>query len=103
MRARLAIGTVLVTSVVLASFAIGGGSASGQTSIHVLLHGATTRSSFLNVNGPGLRLGDRVSSRGPVVDPATGERVGSVYADCWVARQIVVGNRGFYNCTYLLK
>jgi hypothetical protein len=103
MRTRLAISAVLVTSVVLASFAIGGGSASGQTSIHVLVHGATTRVGFLNVNGPRLRLGDRVSARSPLVDPATDVHVGSAYGDCWVARQIVGPEQGFYNCTYLLK
>jgi hypothetical protein len=49
----------------------------------------------------GLRIGDRVTSRGPLVD-AQGERVGSAYMDCVVMRRLTTG-QGLYRCSYLLK
>ena len=102
MRGKLAFGMMLAGLVVVASVAIGGVSASGGTSIHVLVHGNTTKGAFFDKDGNGPTLGDRVSSRGPLVDPTTGEHVGSVYGDCWVARQQIRG-QGFWDCTYLLK
>jgi hypothetical protein len=95
--------TAGLTLVVLIGMWMGAGTASGGTSIHVVSGpGATARVAFLDLNRPGLRLGDSLAGRGPVFDPTTNQQVGSAYSTCWVARTLI-RNHGLYNCTYLLK
>jgi hypothetical protein len=62
---------------------------------------------FLNVNQPGLRIGDRLAARGPLLDASRTSEVGRHYLDCVIMNKITVdpagGFRGLYWCTYLLK
>ncbi len=99
--ARTKLVTVGLTLAVLAGVWMGTGTAIGGTSIHVVF-GPGARLAFLDQNRGGLRLGDSVAARGPLLDPTTNQQVGSAYGTCWVARTLI-HNHGLYNCTYLLK
>jgi hypothetical protein len=80
-----------------------------QTSEHVFwtVEGTGGKSTFLNVNQPGLRLGDRLAARSPLLDASQTSRVGRAYLECVVMNKItddpVEGFAGLYWCTYLLK
>jgi hypothetical protein len=80
-----------------------------QTSEHVFWSVAGTggKATFLNFEQPGLRIGDRLAARGPLFDASQTARVGRLYLDCVVMKQIiedpVEGPRGLYWCTYVLK
>jgi hypothetical protein len=80
--------------------------AGAQTSEHVFWSGSG-KATFLNFDQPGLRLGDRLAARGPLLDAAQTSRVGRSYLDCVVMNKItddpVEGPGGLYWCTYLLK
>jgi hypothetical protein len=69
--------------------------------------GTGGRVTFLNVNEPGLRLGDRLAARGPLFDASQTNRVGRAYLDCVIMKQIiedpVEGPQGLYWCTYILE
>lgn len=69
--------------------------------------GTGGKSTFLNVNQPGLRLGDRLAARGPLFDASQTSQVGRLYLDCVIMNKItedpVEGPQGLYWCTYLLK
>jgi hypothetical protein len=61
---------------------------------------------FLNVNQPGLRIGDRLAARGPLLDASRTSEVGRHYLDCVVMNKIadpIEGPQGLYWCTYLLR
>jgi hypothetical protein len=62
---------------------------------------------FLNVNQPGLRIGDRLAARGPLLDASQTSEVGRHYLDCVVMNKItddpVEGPGGLYWCTYVLQ
>ena len=79
-----------------------------QTSEHVFwtVEGRG-KSTFLNVNQPGLRLGDRLAARSPLLDASQTSQVGRAYLDCVIMDKIiedpVEGPQGLYWCTYLLK
>jgi hypothetical protein len=78
--------------------------ATAQGDVHVLWP-APPKGTLLNFNQPGFRLGDRLASRGPLVDPTDGTQVGYAYQDCVVMRQITDGPDGpggLYRCSYLL-
>jgi len=77
--------------------------ASGQTVVHVVLPLNDIREAFVDVNQPGLRLGDRVAARGPLLDESQSDRVGTAYADCVVHRRIIDPDRGIWNCNYVLE
>ena len=79
-----------------------------QTSEHVFwtVEGTGGKSTFLNFNQPGLRLGDRLAARGPLLDASQTSRVGRFYLDCVIMNEITEdaeGPKGLYWCTYLLK
>jgi hypothetical protein len=79
--------------------------AGAQTSEHVFWS-VGGKSTFLNVNQPGLRLGDRLAARGPLLDASQTGRVGRAYLDCVIVDKIAEdaeGPQGLYWCTYLLK
>jgi hypothetical protein len=99
---RVKLVTIGVALAVLTAVWMGAGTASGGTSIHVVYPWDTARVAFLDQNRPGLRLGDSVAARGPLLDPTTDQQVGSAYGTCWVARTLIRG-QGLYDCTYLLK
>lgn len=85
------------------------GPVGAQTNEHVFwtVVGTGGRSTFLNVNEPGLRLGDRLAARGPLMDASQTNRVGRAYLDCIIMNEITEdptgAPSGLYWCTYLLK
>jgi hypothetical protein len=79
-------------------------SASGQTVLHVVFGPQKAiKTAFVDVHRDGLRLGDRASSRGPLVDETQNERLGTAYQQCLVHRRIVDPDRGLWNCNYVLE
>jgi hypothetical protein len=103
MRTRLSIAISLVI------LAISGGvvmatMARGQTVVHVVFGAQEdTRVAFVDVGRDGLRLGDRIASRGPLLDESQTDRVGTAYQQCLVHKRIIDPNRGLWNCNYVLK
>jgi hypothetical protein len=100
MRRRLSIAISLVI------LAITGGvlmttSASGQTVVHVVA--GSGRVAFVDVDRDGLRLGDRIASRGPLLDESQADRIGTAYQQCLVHRRIIDPDRGLWNCNYILN
>jgi hypothetical protein len=78
--------------------------ATAQGDVHVFLP-AAQRSVFLDFGRDGLRLGDRLATRGPVLDAMGGSKVGTGHGDCVVARAITDGPEGpggVYRCSYVL-
>lgn len=70
------------------------------------VEGSGGKATFLNVNQPGLRIGDRLAARGPLFDATQTDRVGRLYLDCVIMNKIAEDAEGFhglYWCTYLLK
>jgi hypothetical protein len=69
--------------------------------------GTGGKTTFVNVNQPGLRVGDRLAARGPLFDASQTDRVGRLYLDCVIMNKITddtgEGFGGLYWCTYLLK
>src|SRR3990172_9132745 len=69
--------------------------------------GTGGKSTFVNVNQPGLRIGARRAARGPLFDASKTSQVGRLYLDCVIMNKItedpVEGFGGLYWCTYLLK
>ncbi|MGH2806020.1 MAG: hypothetical protein ACRDKT_01970 [Actinomycetota bacterium] len=102
MRTRLGITIALVI------LAITGGvlmttSASGQTVVNVVLPLDGIREVLVDVNRDGLRLGDRIAARGPLLDESQTDRVGTAYAQCLVHKRIISPGRGLWNCNYVLE
>jgi hypothetical protein len=62
---------------------------------------------FLDFDRPGLRLGDGLAARGPLLDASQTTRVGRGYLECVVMNKItddpVEGSGGLYWCTSVLK
>jgi hypothetical protein len=69
--------------------------------------GTGGKATFVNVNQPGLRIGDRLAARGPLLDASRTSEVGRHYLDCVIMNRITVDPveepHGLYWCTYLLK
>jgi hypothetical protein len=78
-------------------------SASGQTVLHVVLPEEHIKEAVVDVHRDGLRLGDRIAARGPLVDEAQTERLGTASVQCLVHRRIIDPNRGLWNCNYVLR
>ena len=98
--------TALLLSVVLAVvagvFVIP--NASGQTVLRVVLGPqGEVRVAAVDVGRNGLRLGDRIAGRGPLIDETQTERLGTGYVHCIVHRRIVDPDRGLWNCNYVLE
>jgi hypothetical protein len=98
-----------VAACALTSGALSGGVLIGITSagaqvepIRVDLPG--DRVAFLDFDGDGqIDMGDRVTGRSRVVDPATGESVGRAFTDCVAMTRIVVEQqKGTWVCTHVL-
>jgi hypothetical protein len=102
MRSKLGITIPLVVLAVAAGVLLAT-SASGQTVLQVVLPQEHITDAFVDVHNDGLRLGDRVAARGPLVDETQTERLGTAYLQCLVHRRIVDPNRGLWNCNYVLE
>jgi hypothetical protein len=88
----------LVAGVVLST------SASGQTVLHVATGPSHDfKSSFVDIGHNGLRLGDRIAARGPLVDETRTDRVGTLYQQCLVHKNITTPTTGLWNCNYVLE
>jgi hypothetical protein len=99
MRRSLMLGLCVAAVAVTASAAVAAsGSSSHKGAIHVVaLVGHLEQ---LDYNRDGIGFGDDFIFRGPLVDPATGNRVGTAYGDCQVATMNLAG--GTFRCSYLL-
>lgn len=79
-------------------------SASGQTGLHLVFGPQEdVRINAIDVHRNGLRLGDRIAGRGPLVDETQTERLGTGYVQCLVHKRIVDPDRGLWNCNYVLE
>lgn len=101
MRRKLGIAIPLAV-LMIAGGVILSPSASGQAVLHVVVDEGG-KATFFDVHQDGLRLGDRIAARGPVVDETRTERLGTAYLQCLVHRRIVDPNRGLWNCNYVLE
>lgn len=101
MRRKLSIVIPVVVLAVAAGLLVTT-SASGQQGLHVVVGGLNAVRA-VDVDGDGLRLGDRIAGRGPLLDETQTECVGSAYLQCLVHKRIVDGDTGLWNCNYVLK
>ncbi len=95
--------TVLILGV--AALVLSASPADAQVDVHVVLPAATMRLQFFDFGRPGLRLGDRLVGRGPLLDATQTSEVGTSHQECVVMRQITDGPDGpggLYRCSYLL-
>lgn len=97
--ASTAMLAALTVGIALASTGPGAGGPSDDT-IHVVV-GPGSHDEFLDFNGDGLGLGDRVAAVGPLLDESQTERVGTAYLDCVIVSRVLEG--GTFDCTYVLK
>lgn len=103
MRSKFSIVILLVVLSVAAGVLLST-SASGQTVLHVVSGPQEdTKVAAVDVNRDGLRLGDRIAARGPLLDETQTDRVGTAYLQCLVHRRIVDPDRGLWNCNYVLE
>lgn len=102
MRSKLSIAILLVVLAVAAGVLLAT-SASGQTVLHVVVPQEAIKVSVVDINRDGLRLGDRIAARGPLVDETQTEHLGTAYLQCLVHRRIVDPDRGLWNCNYVLE
>lgn len=102
MRTRLGV-TICFVILVLAGGVLMTTTATGQTVVHVVLPLEGIKEALVDVNQDGLRLGDRIAARGPLLDDSQTERVGTAYAQCLVHKRIFDPDRGLWNCNYVLE
>ena len=102
MRKKLRIAIPVVVLAVAAGVVVAP-SASGQAVLHVVMPQEALRAAFIDVNRDGLRLGDRIAARGPVMDESQSERLGTGFVQCLVHRRIIDPDRGLWNCNYVLE
>ena len=100
MRLKLGVMAAVVASTTLL---IGMTTASGQSVVHLVAPEEGLVTKFVDLGHNGLRLGDRVAFRGPLLNASKTERVGTAYGECLVHRRIVDAETGLYNCTYVLE
>lgn len=103
MRSKLSV-VIIVALLAVALGVLVSTTASGQTVLHVVF-GPTNdvRVAVVDINSDGLRLGDRISARGPLVDESQTDRLGTAYQQCLVHRRIIDPDRGLWNCNYVLE
>jgi hypothetical protein len=103
MRSKLSIALSLVV-LALASGVFLSTGASGQTVLHVASGPSHDfKGAFIDIGHNGLRLGDRIAARGPVLDETRTDRVGTLYQQCLVHKNITSGTTGLWNCNYILE
>ena len=104
---------LLVAAVVGVLAAMTGGMAVAKTSkgptrpshghrLHIVLPAEGAHIVFYDFDHNGLGFGDRLDSVGPILDGNQVHRLGTSYADCFIADRILVDG-SIYDCTYVLK
>ena len=101
MRSKLGIVIPLVVLAVAGALLLTP-SASGQTVLHVVF-GPQYATKVVDVDRDGLRLGDRIAARGPLLDETQTDRLGTAYLQCLVHKRIIDPDRGLWNCNYVLE
>lgn len=102
MRTRLGI-TIFLVVLVITGGVLMATTASGQMVVHVILPLEDIREVVIDIKRDGLRLGDRIAARGPLLDESQTGRVGTAYVHCLVHRRIINPDRGLWNCNYVLE
>ena len=100
MRAKLGIAIPLIL-VIVAVAVLGTTAASGQNAFNFVV--TPGKVSVVDLGHNGLRLGDRISSRAPLLDSSQSERVGTAYLQCLVHSRIIDPDKGLWNCNYVLE
>jgi hypothetical protein len=104
--AACAMALGVVTSAVLLGTATVGAGAQGEGVIRAVQRSNDVRSAFLDFDHDGtIDRGDRFASRGPLLAPATGERIGLANWDCVTMTRVARPElqRGKFVCTTLLQ
>ena len=101
MRRTLAVA-ISVAVVLGATGALFTTAASGQTVLHVVT-GQPLRVKVVDVHRDGLKLGDRIAGRVPLLEESGTDRVGTGYMQCLVHRRIIDPDQGLWNCNYVLQ
>lgn len=102
MRSRLGISISLTIAAIAAGMVLTT-AASGQAAVHVVLPFEGLRATTVDIHHDGLRLGDRITARAPLLDETQTERVGTAYAQCIVHKAITGPETGLWNCNYVLE
>jgi hypothetical protein len=100
MRAKLGIAIPLVL-VTVAVGVLSTTAASGQNALNFVI--GPGKLSVVDLGHNGLRLGDRISARSPLLDGSQSERVGTAYLQCLVHERIIDPDKGLWNCNYVLE
>ena len=102
MRSKLNILVVVVILAVAAGVLQSTG-ASGKSVLHLVVGPQDdVKVALDDTNFDGLRLGDRIAGRGPLLDESQTDRLGTSYAHCIVNRRIFDPDKGLWNCNYVL-
>jgi hypothetical protein len=75
---------------------------SSTTEIVVVMPVDTLSDVFLDFDGGGLSLGDRIVMRAELRDPAEAHRMGKVRGECVVVSDRITRTKGQFRCSYLL-
>lgn len=99
-RTILVMGVVGAAALVMLSTPV-----AAQIDVHVVWQAGSGRVQFLDFRREGLRVGDRLAARGPLLDATQTSEVGTGHLDCVVVSRITdgpSGPAGVYRCSYLL-
>ena len=76
--------------------------AGAQANVQVVWSHKTAKYKFLDFGSPGIRMGDHLEARGPLLDATRTIEVGSAYLDCIAMSGITAPVGGLYRCSYVL-
>ncbi len=99
----VAVSTAMVAALMVGMALASTGRGTDRSSddpIHAVV-GPGLHDEFLDFNGDGLGLGDRLAAVGPLLDESQTERIGTAYLDCLIVSRVLEG--GTFDCTYVLK
>ena len=99
-RQRWAAGFIVL--VVVAGTLLSAHPAGAQADVHVVWSHETAKYKFLDLGSPGIRMGDRLEARGPLLDATLTTEVGKAYLDCIAMSGITAPVGGLYRCSYVL-
>lgn len=92
-----AIALAVVAGTLLLSRPVG-----AQVDVHVVWSHETARYRFLDFGRPGIRMGDRLEARGPLLEATGTSEIGRAYLDCIAMSGITAPVGGLYRCSYVL-